>query len=69
MAPARTPEAIVKRLSDEAAKAARTPAVAERFAADDAIAVGSTPAEFAEFIRREQARWSEVVRKAGIKAE
>jgi len=69
MAPARTPEAIVKRLSDEAAKAARTPAVAERFAADDAISVGSTPAEFAEFIRREQARWSEVVRKAGIKAE
>jgi tripartite-type tricarboxylate transporter receptor subunit TctC len=69
MAPARTPEAIVKRLSDEAAKAARTPAVSERFAADDAIAVGSTSAEFAEFIRREQARWSEVVRKAGIKAE
>jgi tripartite-type tricarboxylate transporter receptor subunit TctC len=69
MAPARTPEAIVKRLGDEAAKAARTPAVADRFAADDAIAVGSTPAEFAEFIRREQARWSEVVRKAGIKAE
>jgi len=69
MAPARTPEAIVKRLSDEAAKAARAPAVAERFAADDAISVGSTPAEFAQFIRREQARWSEVVRKAGIKAE
>ncbi len=69
MAPAKTPEAIVKRLSDEAAKAARTPAVAERFAADDAIAVGSTAAEFAEFIRREQARWSEVVKKAGIKAE
>jgi tripartite-type tricarboxylate transporter receptor subunit TctC len=69
MAPAKTPEAIVKRLGDEAAKAARTPAVAERFAADDALAVGSTPAEFAEFIRREQARWSEVVRKAGIKAE
>jgi tripartite-type tricarboxylate transporter receptor subunit TctC len=69
MAPTRTPDAIVKRLSDEAAKAARTPAVAERFAADDAIAVGSTAAEFAEFIRSEQARWSEVVRKAGLKAE
>jgi tripartite-type tricarboxylate transporter receptor subunit TctC len=69
MAPAKTPEAIVKRLGDEAAKAARAPAVAERFAADDAIAVGSTPAEFAGFIRREQARWSEVVRRAGIKAE
>ena len=69
MAPAKTPDAIVKRLSDEAGKAARTPAVAERFAADDAIAVGSTPAEFAAFIRDEQKRWSEVVRKAKIKAD
>ena len=69
MAPAKTPEAIVKRLGEEAAKAAKTPTVAERFAADDAIAVGSTPAEFAAFIRDEQKRWSEVVRKAKIKAD
>jgi tripartite-type tricarboxylate transporter receptor subunit TctC len=69
MAPAKTPEAIVTRLAAEAAKAAKTPAVAERFAADDAIAVGSTSAEFGAFIKQEQARWSEVVRKAGIKAD
>ncbi len=69
MAPAKTPDAIVKRLAAEAAKAAKTPAVAERFAADDAIAVGSTPAEFAAFIKQEQARWSEVVRKAAVKAD
>ena len=69
IAPAKTPEAIVMRLAAEAAKAAKTPAVAERFAADDAIAVGSTPAEFAAFIKQEQARWSEVVRKAGVKAD
>jgi len=69
MAPAKTPDAVVNRLAAEAAKAAKTPAVAERFAADDAIAVGSTPAEFAAFIKQEQARWSEVVRKARIKAD
>ncbi len=34
-----------------------------------AIAVGSTPAEFTEFIRAEQVRWSEVIRKAGVKVE
>jgi tripartite-type tricarboxylate transporter receptor subunit TctC len=69
MAPAKTPDAVVALLAKEAAKAAKTPAVAERFAADDAIAVGSTPAEFAAFIKQEQTRWSEVVRKAGIKAD
>ena len=67
-APAKTPPAIIRRLSDEAAKAAKQPSVAERFAVDSAEAVGSTPQEYAEFIAREQARWGEVVRKANIKA-
>jgi tripartite-type tricarboxylate transporter receptor subunit TctC len=67
-APAKVPAAIIKRLADEAAKAAKQPSVAERFALDDAEAVGSTPQEYAGFIASEQARWSEVVRKAGIKA-
>ena len=69
MAPARTLEAVVKRLAAEAAKATHASAVAERFAVDSAVAVGSTPQEFAEFIALEQKRWSEVVKKAGIKAD
>jgi tripartite-type tricarboxylate transporter receptor subunit TctC len=67
-APGKTPPLIIKRLADEAAKAARHPSVAERFAVDNAEAIGSTPQEYADFIAREQVRWSEVVRKAGIKA-
>ena len=68
-APAKTPPAIIKRLSEEAAKAAKSPAVAERFKADDAEAVGSTPQAYAEFIANEQARWKEVIQKAGVKAD
>jgi tripartite-type tricarboxylate transporter receptor subunit TctC len=68
-APAKTPEAVIKRLAEEAAKAARSPKVAERFAADDAEAIGSTPAEYAAFIKKEQERWSKVVRTAHIKAD
>jgi tripartite-type tricarboxylate transporter receptor subunit TctC len=68
-APAKTPEAVIKRLADEAAKAARSPKVAERFAADDAEAIGSTPAEYAAFIKKEQERWSKVVRTAHIRAD
>ena len=67
-APARTPAAVIDRLAAEAAKAARQPSVAERFAFDNAEAVGSSPQEYAEFIAKEQARWGDVVRKAGIKA-
>jgi len=68
-APAKTPEPIIRRLAAEAAKAAHSPAVLERFAADDAQAVGSTPTEYAAFIKKEQERWSKVVRAANIKAD
>jgi tripartite-type tricarboxylate transporter receptor subunit TctC len=67
--PAKTPPAIIQRLSQDAAKAARQPKVQERFAADDAEAIGSTPAEYAAFIKKEQERWSKVVRAAKIKAD
>src|SRR5258705_10712072 len=68
-APAKTPEAVIRRLSEEAAKAMKTPLVAERFAVDDAEPIGSTPAEDAAYIKQEPARWSKVVRAAKIKAD
>ena len=68
-APAKTPLALVKRLAEEAAKAAKSPSVVERFKADDAEAIGSTPQEYADFIAKEQARWREVIQKAGVKAD
>ena len=68
-APARTPPAVIQRLAAEAAKAAKDPKVQERFAADDAEAIGAGPAEYAAFIRKEQERWSKVVRTANIKAD
>jgi tripartite-type tricarboxylate transporter receptor subunit TctC len=37
--------------------------------ADDAESVGSTPQEYAAFIAKEQARWKEVIQKAGVKAD
>ena len=68
-APAKTPPAIIRRLADEAAKAARSPAVVERYRADDAEAVGSTPQEYAQYIAVEQKRWREVIEKANVKVD
>jgi tripartite-type tricarboxylate transporter receptor subunit TctC len=68
-APAKTPEAVIRRLAQEAAKAAKSPAVMERFKPDDAEAVGSTPQEYADYIAKEQARWKDVIQKAGVKAD
>ncbi|HXI35695.1 MAG TPA: tripartite tricarboxylate transporter substrate binding protein [Burkholderiales bacterium] len=68
-APAKTPPAIIKRLAEEAAKAARAPSVLQRFSAEDTESVGSTPQEYGAFIAHEQARWKEVIHRAGVKSD
>ena len=67
--PAGTPPEIVKRLQEESYKALRSSAVTERFATDNAVGGGGPAAEYAEFVRKEQAIWKEIVQKAGIKPD
>lgn len=64
-----TDPAIVQRLADAAQAAIRKPEVAERIRALGATPVGNSPAEFGAFQRAEFARWGEVIRAAGIRAE
>jgi tripartite-type tricarboxylate transporter receptor subunit TctC len=68
-APAKTSEPVIKRLSDEAAKAMNTKAMHDRLAVESAIPVGSTPKEYADYIAKEQARWKEVIQKANVKPD
>ncbi len=68
LVPAGTPKPIVDRLQKEIANALTHPETTKKIADDGALVVGNTPAEFAAFIAREEKRWGEVVRKAGIKA-
>jgi len=69
MAPAQTPEAIIKKLQEETFKALRSPAVAERFASEDAVIGGGPSSEFAALITQQQGVWKEVVAKAHIKVD
>jgi tripartite-type tricarboxylate transporter receptor subunit TctC len=65
-APAKTPRAIVNLLSAEIVKALQRDDVKERFLQAGTDAVGSTPEEFAAVIRADMAKWSKVIRAAGI---
>ena len=69
LAPAGTPPEVVKKLQQESLKALRSSAVTERFANDSAVGGGGPPQEFAAFIAREQKIWSDIVRRAQIKAD
>ena len=69
LAPAGTPGDIVRRLQEESFKALRSSAVTERFATDSAVGGGGPSGEFATFIAREQKIWSDIVKRAQIKAD
>jgi tripartite-type tricarboxylate transporter receptor subunit TctC len=68
-APAGTPRPVIDRLNAEFAKAAKDPEVVKRLADQGIDAISMTPEEFAAFIRSETARWTEVVKTSGAKAD
>ncbi len=63
-----TPPEIIARLQQECAKALRSAEVIAKHDAESATAGGGSPQEYAAFIAKEQARWRDVVIKAGIRA-
>lgn len=69
LAPANTPPEITKKIQEESYKALRSSAVTERFATDNAVGGGGPGSEFAAFIAREQKIWSDIVKRAQIKAD
>ncbi len=69
VAPARTPQAVVDKLHDAWAAGSAAP---EARAAFDNISGNlrvTTPQQFADFIRAENRRWGDLIRKLGIKAD
>jgi len=67
--PAGTPAPIVERLHREIVAALAKPDTTKRIVEDGGVAVGNSPAEFAALIAREEKRWGDVVRGAGVKPD
>ncbi|HEY7742040.1 MAG TPA: tripartite tricarboxylate transporter substrate binding protein [Burkholderiales bacterium] len=69
LAPAATPQEIVRRLNAALVKTLGMPAVIERFNALGVELRPSTSDELATFIREDLAKWRRVVRETGLKLE
>ncbi|HEV8694996.1 MAG TPA: tripartite tricarboxylate transporter substrate binding protein, partial [Lysobacter sp.] len=69
LAPARTPPAIIKRVSDEVSRIVRLDDVKSRLEGMGTLPAGSTPEEFAAFIDAETAKWGKVIREAKVKLD
>ncbi len=69
LAPVATPREIVQTLSAAVAKAASSADLRKRLLEQGADPVGNTPEEFDRQLREEVARWAEVVKVSGARAE
>ena len=68
VAPAGTPNGIVRRLNTEVAALLKSPDLVKRLSQAGHDAATGTPEEFGALIRSELTRWAKIVREAGIKA-
>jgi len=69
VAPGGTPAPIVQRLNAELARIVDMPDIRRSLTEQGADVQGGSAADFDAFMRRESARWSAVVKQAGIKPE
>ncbi|MCC7486000.1 MAG: tripartite tricarboxylate transporter substrate binding protein [Burkholderiales bacterium] len=69
VAPAGTPKDVIDRLNAALVKSLKDPEFAARLRALGLELYGTTPAEFASFIRSENAKWAKVIRATGARID
>ena len=69
LAPKGIPPALLQRLYGETAAVLQQPEVRKQLAMEGGEAVGDTPEQFAKWLRAEIAKWTKIVKEAGIRAD
>lgn len=64
--PKATPEPIVQQLADALRATIAEPAVKEKMLEQGILAISNSPQEMSDLLKKEQARWRDVINKAGI---
>jgi tripartite-type tricarboxylate transporter receptor subunit TctC len=69
LAPARTPDAIIRRLNTELGAVIRDPGVVEKLSTQAVEPAHTSPEQFATLIRNEIPKWAKVISASGMKPE
>ncbi len=69
VAPAALPKDVLAKLHSAIVTAMRSPEITKRLAEDGSAVVANTPEEFRALIRRETAKWTQIVKVAGIQPQ
>lgn len=67
--PVKVPKPVVNKLNAEINKALASPALKEKFAAIGYQLVGGTPEQFDAFVKKEAAKWADVIKRSGAKVD
>jgi tripartite-type tricarboxylate transporter receptor subunit TctC len=66
LAPAKVPAEIIARLNHEIVRVLKLPDVQEKLLSEGGDITPTTPQEFAAFLKSEVAKWSKILRQAGV---
>jgi tripartite-type tricarboxylate transporter receptor subunit TctC len=66
LVPVGTPPDVVKKLNDVGNAALKTPEIVEKVVAEGGIVLGGSSAAFSEKLRLDNAKWSKVIKEAGL---
>jgi tripartite-type tricarboxylate transporter receptor subunit TctC len=69
IAPVGLPKPVLARLNASVNEAIRSPMFKDRFGVIGDEPAGGSPEEFADTIRRDSARWAEVIKRSGAKID
>jgi tripartite-type tricarboxylate transporter receptor subunit TctC len=67
--PAKTPEAIIRKIHDDTVAVLAEPAVRGKLEQVGVVVIGSTPDELAAFLRAEMDKWGHVIKAANIRVQ
>jgi tripartite-type tricarboxylate transporter receptor subunit TctC len=67
--PAKTPRPVIDRLHADIVRVLKSPDIVERLKSQGADPVGNTPEQYTAFMQNEIAKWSKVIKAAGIKGD
>lgn len=67
--PPKMPKELTAKIRSEAVAALAAPDVRERLASQGLTVIGGSPEEFDAFLKAEMQKWTEVIRKSGIRPE
>jgi len=69
LAPARTPQPIIRRVHAETVKILKSPDLSAQLLAQGAEPVGNSPDELLKFMAEKISRWTKVIEQANIRTE